>query len=35
MIGWLFYPDASAITSGSKMPQYEITETSHEFLNRR
>jgi hypothetical protein len=35
MIGWQFYPDASAITSGSKHPQYQITEGSHEFLNRR
>jgi hypothetical protein len=26
MIGWLFYPDAAAMTFGSKRSQYQITE---------
>jgi hypothetical protein len=27
MIGWLFYPDARAMTFGSKRSQHQITET--------
>jgi hypothetical protein len=27
MIGWLFYPDAHAMTFGSKGAQHQITET--------
>jgi hypothetical protein len=27
MIGWLFYPDAHALTFGSKGSQHQITET--------
>jgi hypothetical protein len=27
MIGWLFYPDAHAMTFGSKRSQHQITET--------
>jgi hypothetical protein len=36
MIGWSFYPDTDAMTSGSKPSQYPITEPSRAFstLNR-
>jgi hypothetical protein len=36
MIGWSFYPDTDAMTSGSKPSQYRITEPSRAFstLNR-
>lgn len=30
MVGWLFYPDASAITFGSRRSQYQITEAGDE-----
>ena len=33
MIGWLFYPDADAMTSGSKRPQYQITQPSRAYHN--
>jgi hypothetical protein len=28
MVGWLFYPDADAMTSGSQRPQQRLTETT-------
>jgi hypothetical protein len=33
MIGWLFYSDADAMTSGSKRSQHQITEPSRAYRN--
>jgi hypothetical protein len=33
MVGWLFYPDADAMTSGSQRPQQRLTETTQAHYN--
>ena len=35
IVGWLYYPDARAITFGSRRSQYQIMEAGEESYGRR